>query len=340
MTNSLVLKEALSIPSVIGKFAFIDKNPYQEIANLISQKKIKYIVTVARGTSDCAALYSSYIFAKYLGLPSYSMPPSIITLEKSKFDFANALIIVISQSGKSSDLIECEKKSKEMGAITMLISNNENSPIVNSANYFFSMFAGEEKSVAATKSFVQTLLILKKLVFICEGRNKINDSIKILSDNLLKDANNQWSVDLVDNKINSGFILGRGVGFALSNEISLKFKELCQEMIEPFSSAEVMHGPKSLIQNTFKIFTLSMNDLSGITVQKDSSEISQYTKLVYNISSTNIESQNFFFPSNQIMEFDSIVIMTKFYPWIIKYAQKKGLDPDKPRYLTKITETF
>ena len=111
-------------------------------------------------------------------------------------------------------------------------------------------------------------------------------------------------------------------------------------MIEPFSSAEVMHGPKSLIQNTFKIFTLSMNDLSGITVQKDSSEISQYTKLVYNISSTNIESQNFFFPSNQIMEFDSIVIMTKFYPWIIKYAQKKGLDPDKPRYLTKITETF
>ena len=340
MTNSLVLKEALSIPSVIGKFAFIDKNPYQEIANLISQKKIKYIVTVARGTSDCAALYSSYIFAKYLGLPSYSMPPSIITLEKSKFDFANALIIVISQSGKSTDLIECEKKSKEMGAITMLISNNENSPIVNSANYFFSMFAGEEKSVAATKSFVQTLLILKKLVFICEGRNKINYSIKILSDTLLKDENNQWNIDLVDNSINSGFILGRGVGFALSNEISLKFKELCQEMIEPFSSAEVMHGPKSLIQDTFKLFTLSMNDTSGQTVQKDSNEISRYTKLVYNISSRNNESKNFYFPGNEIIDFDSIVIMTKFYPWIIKYAQKKGLDPDNPRYLTKVTETF
>ena len=340
MTNSLVLKEALSIPGVVGKFSFIDKNPYQEIANLIIQKKIKYIVTVARGTSDCAALYSSYIFAKYLGLPSYSMPPSIITLEKSKFDFANALIIVISQSGKSTDLIECEKKSKEMGAITMLISNNENSPIVNSANYFFSMFAGEEKSVAATKSFVQTLLILKKLVFICEGRNKINDSIKILSDTLLKDENNQWNVDLVDNTINSGFILGRGVGFALSNEISLKFKELCQEMIEPFSSAEVMHGPKSLIQDTFKLFTLSMNDTSGQTVQKDSNKISRYTKLVYNISSTNNESKNFYFPGNEIIDFDSIVIMTKFYPWIIKYAQKKGLDPDNPRYLTKVTETF
>ena len=227
-----------------------------------------------------------------------------------------------------------------MGAITLLISNNEKSPIINSANYFFSMFAGEEKSVAATKSFVQTLLILKKLVFICEGRKKINDSIKILSETLLTDENNQWNVDLVDNRINSGFILGRGVGFALSNEISLKFKELCQEMIEPFSSAEVMHGPKSLIQDTFKLFTLSMNDTSGQTVQKDSNEISRYTKLVYNISSTNNERKNFYFAKNEIMDFDSIVIMSKFYPWIIKYAQKKGLDPDNPRYLTKVTETF
>jgi len=340
MNNSKVLDEALSIPFIIENFTNIDNNPYLEISELINQKKIKYIVTVARGTSDCAALYSSYIFAKYLGLPSYSMPPSIITLEKSKFNFSEALVIVISQSGKSSDLIECEIKSQEMGAITMVISNNQNSPIVNSVNYFFNMFAGEEKSVAATKSFVQTLLILKKLVFVCEGRKKINDSIKLLSETLFKDSNNQWNVDLVDKSINSGFILGRGVGFALSNEISLKFKELCQEMIEPFSSAEVMHGPKSLIQDSFKLFTLSMNDLSGLTVQKDSNEISKYTKLVYNISSTNKESKNFYFPSNQITEFDSIVIMTKFYPWIVRYAQKKGLDPDKPRYLTKVTETF
>ncbi len=340
MNNSLVLQEALSIPLVIDKFSQIDNNQYQEIANLIIKKKIKYIVTVARGTSDCAALYSSYIFAKYLGLPSYSMPPSIITLEKSKFDFSEALVIVISQSGKSSDLIECEKQSQEMGATTLLLSNNENSPIVNSAHYFFNMFAGEEKSVAATKSFVQTLLILKKLVFSCEGRRKINDSIKYLSETLLQDENNQWNVDLVDNSINSGFIIGRGVGFALTNEISLKFKELCQEMIEPFSSAEVMHGPKSLIQDSFKLFTLSMNDVSGLTVQKDSDEISKYTKLVYNISTTNKENNNFFFPSNKIIEFDSIVLMSKFYPWIVRYAQKKGLDPDKPRYLTKVTQTY
>jgi len=177
-------------------------------------------------------------------------------------------------------------------------------------------------------------------MFNCKGNKKINDNIKILSENLLEDADNQWNVNLVDNRINLGFILGRGVGFALSNEISLKFKELCQEMIEPFSSAEVMHGPKSLIQDTFKLFSLSMNDKSGLTVTKDNKQISKYTKLVYNITSIKNGSQNFYFPANEIFEFDSIVIMTKFYPWIIRYAQKKGLDPDKPRYLTKVTQTF
>jgi len=340
MVDSLVLDEALSIPSIIDKFNHIDNNPYQNIANLINQKKIKYVVTIARGTSDCAALYSSYLFAKHLGLPTYSMPPSIITLEESKFDFSEALVIVISQSGKSSDLVECEKKSRSMGAKTIIITNNDLSPIVNEANYFFNMFAGEERSVAATKTFTQTLLVLTKLIFICQGKKNINDDIKKLSESLLKDSINQWNENIIDNTINTGFIIGRGVGFALSNEISLKFKELSQEMIEPFSSAEVMHGPKSLIQNSFKLFILGMNDKSGLTVNQDISELKNYTNLLYQLTSDEKLKSEFYYLSNEILEFDSIILMSKFYPWIIRYTIKKGLNPDAPRYLTKVTQTF
>ena len=111
MNNSQILKEALSIPNKINDFLKLDNNPYDKVSKLIQNKKIKYIVTIARGTSDCAALYGSYLFAKSLGLPTYSLPPSVITLEKSKFDFSNALIIVITQSGLSEDLLYCEKKS-------------------------------------------------------------------------------------------------------------------------------------------------------------------------------------------------------------------------------------
>ena len=340
MDNSLVLEEALSIPTIIDQFSNIDDNPYDSIAQLISQKKIKYVVTIARGTSDCAALYSSYIFAKHLGLPTYSMPPSIITLEQSKFDFSEALVIVISQSGKSTDLVECEKKSRLMGARTVIITNNVDSPIVKEANYFLNMFAREEKSVAATKTFTQTLLVLIKLVFICLGKKNINDDIKKLSEIIINDSSNEWNTDIIDKSINTGFIIGRGVGFALSNEISLKFKELCQEMIEPFSSAEVMHGPKSLIENSFKLFLLGMNDKSGLTVNKDVHELKNYTNLIYEMSSNKNVKSDFFYPSNKILELDSVILMSKFYPWIIRYTISKGLNPDEPRYLTKVTQTF
>ena len=340
MVNSLVLDEALSIPTVIDQFSNIDDNPYDSIAQLINQKKIKYVVTIARGTSDCAALYSSYIFAKHLGLPTYSMPPSIITLEQSKFDFSEALVIVISQSGKSTDLVECERKSRLMGAKTVIITNNEDSPIINEANYFLNMFAGEEKSVAATKTFTQTLLVLIKLIFICLGKKNINDDIKKLCEIIVNDSSNEWKTNIIDKYINTGFIIGRGVGFALSNEISLKFKELCQEMIEPFSSAEVMHGPKSLIENSFKLFLLGMNDKSGITVNKDIYELKNYTNLIYEMSSNENVKSDFFYPSNKILELDSVILMSKFYPWIIRYTINKGLNPDEPRYLTKVTQTF
>ncbi len=339
MTRSIVLNEALSIPERINYFALNDQNKYSDISKLISEKKIQYIVTVARGTSDCAALYASYMFAKYLGLPTYSMPPSIITLENSKFNFSNALVIIISQSGMSEDLIECENKTKKMGAITILISNNDKSPIVNTCNHFYNINAGEEKSVAATKTFVLSLLIILKLIFETLNQN-INHQIELVSNNLIDDNRNQWDPKILDKSTNVGFIISRGVGYAISNEISLKFKELCQEMIEPFSSAEVMHGPKSLIQNSFKLFTMSLRDKSGNIVKKDSTEITKLTDLNYEISYKKENNKTLFYNSCEFHELDPIIILSKFYPWIVNYSIEKGLDPDNPRYLTKVTRTF
>ncbi len=336
--NSQVLAEALSIPQCVNNFAINDTNNYNEIAKLIKNKKIEFIVTLARGSSDCAALFGSYIFAKYLGLPTYSMPPSIITLENSKFNFSNALVIIISQSGLSKDLIECEKQSRKMGAKTLVISNNTSSPLIKKSNYFFNINAGEEKSVAATKTFVLTLMILIKMTLFLKKKNEISKIIELLSEEMICDSKNQWKSNLIDFSVSTGFILGRGIGHALSHEISLKFKELCQEQIEPFSSAEVMHGPKSLIQNSFKLFTISTKDKSGSSVLKDSKKLIKYTKMSYEISFN--KKSKFFYKPFFLNDFDPIIIMAKFYPWVINYAINKGLNPDKPRYLTKITNTY
>ncbi len=340
MSKSLVLSEALSIPERINFFASNDKNNYKEIAKLISDKKIDYIVTVARGTSDCAALYASYMFAKYLGLPTYSMPPSIITIEKSKFEFSRALVIIISQSGMSEDLIECENMSKKMGATTLLISNNDNSPISNNANFFYNINAGSEISVAATKSFVLTLMIILKMIFITLGQNNINKHVELVGEKLINESHNQWDPNIINQSINVGYIISRGVGFAISNEISLKFKELCQEMIEPFSSAEVMHGPKSLIENSFKLFTMSLRDKSGSIVKNDSNELINLTNYHYDISFSQNNIIALPYDSYEFYEMDPIIILSKFYPWIVRYSILKGLDPDNPRYLTKVTKTY
>ena len=111
-------------------------------------------------------------------------------------------------------------------------------------------------------------------------------------------------------------------------------------MIEPFSSAEVMHGPKSLIQNSFKVFTMSLRDKSGNIVKKDSAEIIKLTDMHYEISYNFDNKNTLFYNSFDLEVLDPIIILTKFYPWIVNYSINKGLDPDNPRYLTKVTKTF
>ena len=340
INNSLVLKEALSIPKCINFFNENDKNDYNSIKKKIIQKKIKYVVTVARGTSDCAALYASYVFAKYLGLTTYSLAPSLITLEESKFNFENTLVIIISQSGMSEDLIECETAAKNMGAETMVICNNQKSPLIDTSNNFFYINAGEEKSVAATKTFVLTLIIIIKLVFTITEKNKFIDYLQDLPRFLQKENDSPWNHKIINNNLNNGFIISRGVGYAISSEMSLKFKELCLEQIEPFSSAEVMHGPKSLIEDKFKVFILTLNDNSSNSVEKDTKTINQKTNHLYKISSSKESNESLFYSANKFSELDCITVMSKFYPWIINYSIEKGLDPDSPRYLSKITKTF
>ena len=126
----------------------------------------------------------------------------------------------------------------------------------------------------------------------------------------------------------------------MSSEISLKFKELCQEQIEAFSSAEVMHGPRSLIQNKFKIFVLILNDKSGKIISKDIIELKKITNFFYEIAPDNYQNAAFKYKSINSAELDSIILMAKLYPWMIKYSMSKGLDPNNPRYLTKVTNTL
>ena len=340
MTKCKVLDEANGISDTIENFNLEDKNQYQKIKNTLSRKNIKHLVTIARGSSDSAALFASYLFAKSFGVTTYRLPPSVITLEKSKFDFSKTLVLIISQSGLSEDLIKCSEECRKMGALLIVLTNNPLSPIINNSDFFLNINAKKEESVAATKTYLLSLVNIVKLVAVISNEKILLKHIINLPNYIEKEFNQEWDPGLVNNSISKGFVISRGLGHALSTEISLKFKEFCLELLEPFSSAEVMHGPKSLIDNSLKIISLSLNDASGISVLQEIKTFKTITDYVYSINSNHSNSLDLHYNSINIPEIDSLLIMAKFYPWIIKYTILKGMDPDKPRYLSKITNTF
>ena len=340
MKKCKVLDEANGISDTIENFNLEDKNQYHKIKNTLSSKNIKHLATIARGSSDSAALFASYLFAKSLGVTTYSLPPSIITHENSKFDFSNTLVLIISQSGLSSDLIKCSEECRKMGALIIVLTNNPLSPIINNSDFFLNINAKKEESIAATKTYLLSLINIVKLVAVISNEGTLLKYIINLPKYIEKELNQEWNPELVNSSISKGFVISRGLGYALSTEISLKFKEFCLELVEPFSSAEVMHGPKSLIDNSLKIFTLSLNDASGMSVLKEIEKFKTITDYIYSINSNYFSKFDLNYNSTNIPEIDSLLIMAKFYPWIIKYTILKGLDPDKPRYLNKNTNTF
>jgi glucosamine--fructose-6-phosphate aminotransferase (isomerizing) len=339
LSKSIVFQESLSIPERIKNFINNDRNNYQAVSRLLRSKKITNVITIARGTSDNVALFSSYLITKHFGLPVSSLPPSLITLEKSNINLSNSIVIIISQSAKSKDLIECGKQVKKMGAISILISNNAQSPIIQHCDHFLYLNAGVELGIAATKTFVLSLIVIIKIIY-KNIDDKIDKKMNLLSQRLIQDESNNWTISKINRKINTGLIISRGIGLPLAYEISLKFKELTQEFMMPYSSAEVFHGPRSLIDEKTKIFSLTMRDRSSGSIKDDLKKIKRLTPNNYEFSTKFNYKNNFYSSLSPVSYLDPIAIMSKFYPWIIKYAFLKGLDPDKPRYLKKVTDTF
>ena len=340
MKQSKVLDEANDIENIIENFNLHDKNDYSKVGDLIINKKIKYIVTIARGSSDSVALFTSYLFAKTLGIPTYSLPPSVITLEKSKFDFSNSIVIIISQSGLSEDLKVCSEECRKMGAYLLLITNNSNSPIIKNSHFFFDMKAKKEESIAATKTYIMSLLNVIKLVAKTSNQETILKYLYQLPQYIQREKKEEWDPEIIDKTITKGYVISRVLGFALSTEIALKFKELSLELIEPFSTGEVMHGPKTLIDQSLKLFILSLGDVSGKSVNNNIKSFRIMSDKIYSINHLDDTKSNFKFNSANLPEIDSILLMSKFYPMIIKYSILKGIDPDKPRYLSKVTNTL
>ena len=325
-------------------------NVFQEITKRLLENPPHFVATLARGSSDHASFFAKYAIETQLGIMTASITPSIHTIYKTNLNYKNSLVIAISQSGKSKDLIESLVSAKKNGAVTLSFVNDANSELAKESEYFIPLLANTEKSVAATKSFIASLSRIIQFVSYWKNNSLLNLQILNTAKQLsfrFQNHQNEFTEKLMLDK--SIFIIGRGYSFPIALESALKLKETCGLHAEAFSGAEILHGPFELIQSNFPILVYLSQDetLNGMLNLIDTLK-NKNAKLF--IITTNeiatIHHEKLFHcvvvsAGNSVSPLcDSILFIYHFYKLTIQLAQKLGRNPDTPKNLNKVTSTI
>ena len=311
------------------------------IAALLQRRDPRVVVTIARGSSDHASLYLKYLIEISLGVPCASIGPSIASLYHAPLRLDGALAMTISQSGRSPDIVALQAAARRAGALTLALVNDVDSPAAKGAECLLPLYAGVEKSVAATKSMIAALVAGAALVGQWARETALTDAVAKLPA-LLSDAHApppRALVDLVAGA-KSAFVIGRGATFAVAAEAALKLKETCAIHAEAFSSAEVLHGPAGIITPGFLVIAFMPQDAAregmGETLRRLAGMGANI--VVVDVAPSPAPSA-LVVPAADHPLLTPVVMIHRFYGLVEACAQALGRDPDNPPHLRKVTET-
>ncbi len=349
MKQTVMEKEALQAPEVIARQFKENQGILLDICRFLDKNPPSYVVTIGRGSSDHACTFAKYLFETKLGLPTVSAAPSVLTLYGSELKLNGALVIGISQSGKSPDICDVMRGAKKSGATTIAIVNDVNSPLAKTAQFILPMLAGEEHAVAATKSYIASLSLLIQLVALYAKNKRLIKKASLLPERLAAAIDMDWSAALpILAPVKHTLVLGRGFGFPTAQEAALKFKETCVLHAEAFSGAEVLHGPFALIRkdHPYLMFTQGDNALEGMLhlaqrIKQLGGEIivAASPDNIANNYFHDVSSLKLLLPPSLHPICDPLMTIQAFYLMIARLAVERGYNPDAPDNLQKITET-
>lgn len=309
------------------------------IANLATRLKAlnpSIIFTCARGSSDHAATYAKYLFETRLRIPTLSQAPSLSSIYGGALlHMKDVPFILISQSGRSPDLLLSAEAAKAAGAFVIAFVNDTNSPLAQIAEVVVPLHASAETSVAATKSYIATLAALAHLTALWSGDDAMADSVEALPKTLAQAWNADWSagVDLFE-QASSLFVLGRGTTLGIAQEAALKLKETCGIHGEAFSVAEVAHGPMALVKDGFPVLIFPPLDQASLGLDKI---VALFEARGAHIAL--VGAANFPIPANMHPTIAPIAMIQSFYRLVNALAVRRGYDPDHPPMLNKVTQT-
>ncbi|MCZ0962328.1 SIS domain-containing protein [Paracoccus benzoatiresistens] len=341
MTQSHMAREVAEIPEAARRFLDGSRDAVRAAAAAMRERRPVVVTTVARGSSDHAATYLKYAIELELGLPVASLGPSIASIYRRSMYLAQATCIGISQSGRSPDIVEMVRSADQGGALSIAISNAPDSPLAEASAHSLPLLAGIEQSVAATKTFVTS--VLAGLALLGEwGQNAtLCRAVAELPEAFAKALECDWSpLSERLSRASSAYVLGRGPTLAIANEAALKLKETSGLHAESFSAAEVLHGPAAIVLPGFPVLALGVADAALPQLVATAERLAGQGADVF---LTGAEAKGAVtLPSVPDLHpiVAPLVLAVSFYACVEGLARRRGFDPDVPPHLRKVTETI
>ena len=247
-------------PERIKSLLALQKKTVEQIAAAIKKHEIQYVFLAARGTSDNAGRYANYLLGAMNGLPLALAAPSLFTYYKKPPRLKNALVIGVSQSGQSPDIVSVLEEGQRQGCLTLSITNEAESPLAQASDFILDIQAGAEKAVAATKTYTTELMSIAMLSAALNDNKKYWNDLgrvpgwmkQVLKQNdfIAQGAQRYRYID-------QAVVLGRGFNYATAFEWALKLKELTYIIAEPYSSADFAHGPIAMMESGYPVFAVA-----------------------------------------------------------------------------------
>jgi glutamine---fructose-6-phosphate transaminase (isomerizing) len=337
-----MLREAAEAPEVVARMLAANADAVADLGARLRAAPPGFVVTCARGSSDSAATYAKYLIEISVGRVVASVGPSISSIYGARPKMANALFLAISQSGRSPDLVALAEAARDDGALTVALVNDPASPLAERCGLVLPLHAGEEKSVAATKSYIASLAAILQLVAAWSGDPLVERAVKRLPDELDAAMTWDWRAALpILQGISGLYVVGRGPGYAAAQEAALKLKETCTIHAEAMSAAELKHGPLALAGPNFATIILSQADAALDGTSELGAELVKRGFPVIAAGPAEISGAVVLPSARSAHPFaQPIALIQSFYPLANALAGARGLDPDRPPHLRKVTETL
>lgn len=352
LNTTHLYREIHEQPQVIERLLQNEADVTGQLAEEIRQRGITHVVIAARGTSDNAARYAKYVLGARNGIMVSLATPSLFSIYQQPPSLANTLVLGISQSGKSPDIVSVVAEGRRQDTLTAAITNNVDSDLASHADFVINLNAGVEKSVAATKTYTSELAAIAFLSCALIQKDRAQDEGAY---DALLDVPKAVEATLALNGtigqlaeryryMEQCVVIGRGFNYATAFELALKLKELTYSMVEAYSSADFLHGPFALVDQGFPVVVVApsgrMHSEMAAFVSQLEERRAELLIIGDNEELLSKAQTPLYLPPGTPEWLSPMLSIIPGQLFAMHLSKTRGFDVDQPRGLNKVTETL